>query len=81
MRGPGTETALLLPEVLAVKLSDGMAAGEVLIPSDDVAFAIIQRWAEDPDAFVRGKIAEFAAGEAGRPQIPAELLAMMGAPK
>jgi NAD(P)-dependent dehydrogenase (short-subunit alcohol dehydrogenase family) len=79
MRGPGGETTLLLPEALAVRLADGMAAGEVLIPSDDVAFAIIKRWADSPDAFVRAKIAEFAAGDPGRPRVPPELLAAMGA--
>lgn len=79
MRGPGVDTTLLLPEVLAVKLANGMAAGEVLIPSDDVAFAIIKRWADSPDAFVRAKIAEFAGGESGRPHVPPEIVAMMGA--
>ncbi len=79
MRGPGTETTLLLPEALAVKLSDGMAAGEVVIPSDDVAFDIVRRWAASPDAFIRAKAAEFAGGESGRPQVPPEVIAMMGA--
>ena len=70
-------STLLLPERVAAKLSDGMTAGEVLIPSDDVAFDIVRRHAAGPDAFVRAKAAEFAAGDAGRPRVPEDLLAMM----
>lgn len=79
MRGPGAETTLMLPETLAVKLSNGMQAGEVMIPSDDIAFDIVRRWAESPDAFIRAKAAEFAGGDEGRPQVPAEVVAAMRA--
>ncbi len=79
MRGPGTETRLLLPEELAVVLADGMAAGRIMIPSDPVAFDIIKRHAADPDAFIRGKIAEFAGGERGQPAVPESLKQKMGA--
>lgn len=78
LRGPGTETTLLLPEQLATQLSDGMAAGRIIIPSDPVAFDIVKRWAENPDAFIRQKIAEFASGNTGSPRIPDEILKMMG---
>jgi NAD(P)-dependent dehydrogenase (short-subunit alcohol dehydrogenase family) len=78
MRGPGTETTLLLPEQVAVVLADGMQDGRVLIPSDPVAFDIVKRWAAGPDDFTRSKVDEFAAGETGRPQVPAEMLKMMG---
>ena len=78
MRGPGTETKLLLPEQLAVVLADGMAEGWIFIPSDPVAFDIIVRHADDPDAFIRSKIAEFASGERGNPAIPDAIKAMMG---
>lgn len=77
MRGPGAETQLMLPQVLAAKLADGMAAGEILIPSDDVAWNIVQRWAASPDGFIRTKIDEFAHGNAGRPQIPEEVMKAM----
>lgn len=78
MRGPGAETSLMLPEQLAVVLADGMAAGCILIPSDPVAFEIIKRRADDPDAFTRGKIAEFASGIVGQPAIPDGIKQMMG---
>ena len=78
MRGPGKETTLLLPEHVANVLSDGMRDGKVLIPSDPVAFDVVRRWAADPDAFIRAKIAEFAGGERGNPVIPDEIKAMMG---
>lgn len=78
LRGPGTETTLLLPEQLAIELADGMAAGRIIIPSDPVAFDIVKRWAENPDAFIRGKIAEFESGNTGSPQVPQEILKLMG---
>jgi NAD(P)-dependent dehydrogenase (short-subunit alcohol dehydrogenase family) len=77
LRGPGSETTLLLPEQLATVLADGMAAGRIYIPSDPVAFGIGQRLAADPDAFIRAKIAEFASGERGNPTIPDTIKAMM----
>lgn len=77
LRAPGKETTLMLPEEVARVLADGMASGKVLIPSDPVVFAIVRRWAEDPDAFIRAKIAEFAHGERGKPQIPDTIKALM----
>jgi NAD(P)-dependent dehydrogenase (short-subunit alcohol dehydrogenase family) len=81
LRGPGKETTLLMPEEVARVLSDGMRDGRILIPSDPVGFEIIQRWAADPDGFIRGKIAEFEAGDRGNPVIPDALKAMMGRAK
>ena len=78
LRGPGSETTLLLPEQLAAELADGMAAGRILIPSDPVAFDIVRRWAADPDAFIRAKIAEFASGNTGSPQVPEAVLKLLG---
>lgn len=78
LRGPGNETTLLLPQELAAKLADGMAAGQILIPSDDVGFEIVQRWAAAPDVFIRAKIAEFESGNAGNPAIPDAIRAMIG---
>jgi hypothetical protein len=68
----------MLPEEVARVLSDGMRDGKILIPSDPVAFGIVQRWAADPDAFIRGKIDEFASGNRGNPVIPDALKKMMG---
>lgn len=68
MYGPGSETRLLDTETVARVLADGMEQGRVLIPSDDIALEIIARRAADPDAFVREKIARFAAGDVGMPK-------------
>jgi len=70
MYGPGSETTLLTTEETARKLSDEMEAGKIIIPSDDIAFDIIKRHADDPDAFVRAKIEQFAMGDAGMPKVP-----------
>lgn len=70
MYGPGSETALLTADAVARTLSDGMMAGKIIIPSDDIAFDIIKRHADDPDAFVRAKLEQFARGDAGMPKMP-----------
>lgn len=77
LRGPGAELELRLPEEVAVTFSDGMRDGTILIPSDPAAWDILRRWAASPDAFIRGKIAEFAAGEDGRPKVPDALKAKL----
>jgi NAD(P)-dependent dehydrogenase (short-subunit alcohol dehydrogenase family) len=69
MRGPGAELELMLPEDVAVVLSDAMAVGRILVPSDPAAWDILSRWAASPDRFVRDKIADFARGERGIPSI------------
>lgn len=79
MRGPGSELVLKLPEEVAVTLSDGMAEGRVLIPSDDTAWTILRRWADSPEGFLEDKMAEFARGDAGKPQVPEAVLKAMGA--
>ncbi len=78
MRGPGKETALLLPEDVARVLSDGMRDGRIMIPSDPCAFDTVKRWADSPDGFIRGKIDEFAAGDRGNPAIPDAVKALLG---
>lgn len=81
MRGPGGETTLMLPDAVAQVLADGMRDGRILIPSDDVAFDFVQRWAQSPDAFIRSKIAEFANGDRGNPAVPDAIMAAMGGRK
>lgn len=78
MRGPGSELVLKLPEAVAVTLSDGMAEGRVLIPSDETAWTLLRRWADSPDGFIEDKIGEFARGDAGRPQVPEAVLKALG---
>ena len=77
LRAPGKETTLMLPEDVARVLSDGMRDGRILIPSDPVVFDIVRRWAENPDSFIRAKIAEFASGDRGNPQVPDAIRAML----
>jgi len=77
MRGPGKETSLMLPEDVARVLSDGMRDGRIMIPSDPCAFDTVKRWAQSPDGFIRGKIAEFAAGDRGNPAIPDAIKALL----
>jgi NAD(P)-dependent dehydrogenase (short-subunit alcohol dehydrogenase family) len=73
MYGPGSELDLKLVDEVAHVLSDGMRDGKILIPTDAKASDIIKRWAASPDAFMRAKMQEFAAGEFGRPNVPEAL--------
>lgn len=77
MRGPGAELELMLPEDVAVVLSDAMRDGKVMIPSDPAAWNIVKTWAASPEEFIKGKIDEFAAGETGRPRVSDELKARL----
>jgi NAD(P)-dependent dehydrogenase (short-subunit alcohol dehydrogenase family) len=79
LRGPGKETKLMMPEEVACVLADGMRDGRIMIPSDDVGLDTVRRWAASPEAFIRSKIDEFAAGDRGNPVIPDEIKAMMAA--
>ena len=77
MRGPGSELDLMLPEDVAVVLSDAMRDGSILVPSDPAAWSIVEHWARSPDEFVQGKIDDFARGEVGRPGVSEELKAKL----
>lgn len=77
MRGPGTELQLMVPSDVAVQLSDGMRDGKIMIPSDPAAWDIMDRWAASPDAFIKGKIDDFAHGNPGLPTVGAELKALL----
>lgn len=77
MRGPGADLELMLPEDVAVVLSDAMRDGKVMIPSDPAAWDIVKNWAASPEGFIKGKIDEFAAGETGRPRVSDALKARL----
>jgi NAD(P)-dependent dehydrogenase (short-subunit alcohol dehydrogenase family) len=69
MRGPGSELPLMRVADVAQTLADGMQGGRILIPSDDMVWDIVRRWAEGPDAFIQSKIDDFAGGDNGRPTV------------
>jgi NAD(P)-dependent dehydrogenase (short-subunit alcohol dehydrogenase family) len=70
MRGPGASLPPLTAEVAATRFADGIAAGRILIPSDEALWDIVRDWAADPDAFIRAKIAEVSRGDFGLPVMP-----------
>ncbi|GAB3098337.1 SDR family oxidoreductase [Aestuariicella hydrocarbonica] len=70
MSGPGSQFDLITAEQAAIKLADGMVAGQIFIPTHDHVRAEMQRHAESPDAFIRQKIAEIERGELGLPRRP-----------
>jgi NAD(P)-dependent dehydrogenase (short-subunit alcohol dehydrogenase family) len=74
MRAPGSHLVLKSQEEAARILADGMAAGRILIPTDEKVWETLARRAASPDQFLRDKNAEFQAGDNGRPQVPAEFL-------
>lgn len=78
MRGPGGELVLKLPEEVAAILADGMAEGRVMIPSDETAWTILRRWADSPEGFLEDKMADFARGDDGRPQVSEAVLKALG---
>lgn len=77
MYAGGSETTLILPEQLAVTLADGMRDGRVLIPADEVVWAIVRRHAANPDKFLHEKIAAFTGGDYGSPTIPEDIIELM----
>jgi NAD(P)-dependent dehydrogenase (short-subunit alcohol dehydrogenase family) len=69
MRGPGRNLEIKTVEDVARTLADGMESGRILIPTDEAVWETLRRRAADPDAFIRAKAAEFAAGDHGRPSM------------
>lgn len=70
MRGPGSHLALKTADEVAATLADGMAKGRILISSHEELWQTLQEHAADPDAFVRRKVEQFAAGDRGNPSVP-----------
>ena len=69
MRGPGKHLWVKGQEEVAVILADGMEAGRILIPTHEEVRETLLEWAASPDDFIRARIAEFATGDIGQPQI------------
>lgn len=74
MTAPGSHLVLQSKEETAVILADGMRDGKIIIPTHDEVRATLAEYGPDPDAYINKKIAEFAAGETGRPQVPEHFL-------
>jgi NAD(P)-dependent dehydrogenase (short-subunit alcohol dehydrogenase family) len=67
MRGPGNDLAVKSQNEVAGILADGMEAGKILIPTHEKGWETMRTYAASPDAFIQGKIADFAAGRSGLP--------------
>lgn len=74
MRAPGSHLTVKSQAETAQILADGMQAGRIIIPTHEELWASLAQRAASPDAYIRNKNAEFAAGDSGRPQVPAEFL-------
>jgi NAD(P)-dependent dehydrogenase (short-subunit alcohol dehydrogenase family) len=74
MRAPGSQMSVKSQQETARILSDGMAAGKIIIPTHDDIWRLLVDRAQDPDNFVARKAAEFAAGDSGRPQITQDVI-------
>jgi len=69
MRGPGSNLDIKRVEEVATTLADGMRDGRIIIPThEEVWESLREHWAS-PDAFIKKKIDEFAAGDHGRPSL------------
>ena len=74
MRMPGSHLTLKSQEETARIMGDGMAAGRIIIPTDEAVWDTLVRYAPSHDAFIRAKAAEFAAGDSGKPHVPEHFL-------
>jgi NAD(P)-dependent dehydrogenase (short-subunit alcohol dehydrogenase family) len=74
MRAPGSHLTVKSQEETARILADGMEAGRIVIPTHDEVWETLRSRAPDYDVFLHTKLAEFAAGDSGRPQVPEEFL-------
>jgi NAD(P)-dependent dehydrogenase (short-subunit alcohol dehydrogenase family) len=68
MSGPGSQYDLMTAEQAADKLAEGMAAGQIFIPTHPHVLDRMQDHAADPDGFVRRQIETIAKGELGLPK-------------
>lgn len=74
MRAPGSHLLVKSQQETARILSDGMEAGRILIPTHDEGWDSLKEYAENPDAFIAKKNAEFLAGDAGKPGITQDVI-------
>jgi NAD(P)-dependent dehydrogenase (short-subunit alcohol dehydrogenase family) len=69
MVGPGKHLRVKSQEEAATILADGMAAGRMMIPTDEALWESLKEWAPDPDAYIRAKVEAIASGDSGRPYL------------
>ncbi len=74
MRAPGSHLMVKSQQETARVLADGMAAGRIIIPTHDEAWATLKERAADPDAFIARKNAEYLAGDPGKPGITQDVI-------
>lgn len=74
MRAPGSHLTVMSQAETATVLADGLEAGRIVIPTHPEVWDTLARRGPDYDAFIHGKLAEFAAGDSGRPQVPDHFL-------
>ncbi len=74
MRAPGSHLTVKSQAETANILADGMEAGRIIIPTHEEVWDTFVQRAPSYDAFIHAKLAEFAAGDSGRPQVPEEFL-------
>ncbi len=74
MRAPGSHLWVKSQEETACILADGMETGRIIIPTHDEVWGTLANRASDYDAHIHRKLAEFATGDSGRPQVPEAFL-------
>jgi NAD(P)-dependent dehydrogenase (short-subunit alcohol dehydrogenase family) len=79
MAGPGRDLAIKTVEDVAQTLADGMESGRILIPTHEEVWETLARHWADPDAYLRQRMRDFAAGDHGRPRPTPEQIAAMTA--
>lgn len=74
MRAPGSHLWVKSQAETARILADGIEAGRIVIPTDEAVWETLTARGPDYDAFIHTKLAEFAAGDSGKPQVPEAFL-------
>lgn len=74
MRAPGSHLTVKSQAETACILADGIEAGRIVIPTHEEVWDTLKQRALDYDAFIHAKLAEFLAGDSGRPQVPEAFL-------
>ncbi len=74
MRAPGSQMFVMSQQQTARVLSDGMEAGQIMIPTHDEGWDCIADHAHNPDAFIADKHAAFLSGDTGKPSITQDVI-------